>query len=105
MQYPHSKIWILNAGLDIKKGSIFYINSTDTNWLKIANNGINPNGMDVFGIFIIDSVRINQDTKTNGTPQTLHHKLITNRNNIIPAIKIDGGVTGTLIPQTLKMHI
>ena len=30
----NDNIWVLNAGLTIQKGSVFYINSTDTNWLK-----------------------------------------------------------------------
>ncbi len=38
-----NNIWLLNAGLTIQKGSIFYINSSDTKWLKIVSDGISKN--------------------------------------------------------------
>ncbi len=51
-------IWLLNAGLDIQRGATLYINSSDTDWLKIASDGINPNAIQVFGALKIDSVKI-----------------------------------------------
>ncbi len=101
-QSSDSKIWILNAGLKIEKDSIFYINSTDTNWLKIVSDGINTNQIDVLGSLKVDSVKItswnpitNDYGKTNGTRQTVHHKLVTNQGAIRPTIKVEGGATGT----------
>ena len=34
-----AKTWLLNASLKISKGTTFYINSTDTKWLKIISDG------------------------------------------------------------------
>src|SRR5919108_1954234 len=44
-----SRIWLLNAGIEIAKGAILYINSTDTKWLKIIPNEINANEIQVSG--------------------------------------------------------
>lgn len=97
-----SNIWLLNAGLTIQKGSIFYINSTDTNWLKIVSDGINPNGIDVFGSLKVDSVKItswdpktNDYGKTNGTRKTIQDKLVTDIGAVRPTIKVEGDATGT----------
>jgi mannuronan 5-epimerase len=96
--------WLLNAGLTIQKGSVFYINSTDTNWLKIITpvDGINPNRIDVLGSLKVDSVKItswdpttNDYGKTNGTRQTVQDKLVTDEGSIRPTIKVEGSATGT----------
>jgi mannuronan 5-epimerase len=98
----NSNIWLLNAGLTIQKGSIFYINSTDTNWLKILTDGINPDEINVLGSLKIDAVKItswdpttNDYGKTNGTRQTVQDRLVTNQGTIRPTIKVEGSATGT----------
>ena len=96
------KVWNLNAGLTIQKGSTFYINSTDTNWLKIVADGINPNEIKVLGSLKIDSVKItswnpttNDYGTTNGTRHSVQDKLILNKGDVRPVIKVEGGATGT----------
>jgi parallel beta-helix repeat protein len=97
-----NNVWVLNAGLTIQKGSVFYINSSDTKWLKIVSNGISKNKIDVFGSLKIDSVKItswNPDTNnyglTDGSRKTVNDKLVTDKGNTRPVIKIEGGATGT----------
>jgi mannuronan 5-epimerase len=97
-----SNIWLLNAGLTIQKGSIFYINSTDTNWLKILTGGINTNEIHVFGTLKVDSVKItswnpttNDYGKTYGTRKTIQDKLVTDIGAVRPTMKVEGGATGT----------
>ena len=65
-----NKTWILNAGLVVGKNSIFYINSTTVDWLKViptnitnanktvVNNINNPNGIHVYGSLLIYSTKI-----------------------------------------------
>jgi mannuronan 5-epimerase len=96
------KVWNLNAGLTIQKGSTFYINSTDTDWLKIVADGINPNEIKVLGSLKIDSVKItswnpttNDYGTTNGTRHSVQDKLILNKGDVRPVIKVEGGATGT----------
>jgi hypothetical protein len=50
--------WVLKAALVVAEGSTFYINSTDTSWLKIVPDINTPNGIQVFGALTIDSVKI-----------------------------------------------
>jgi len=60
------KSWMLNANLEISNKSTFYINSTDTNWLKINSTGGRANSINVHGNLLIDSVKITGwDTNTN----------------------------------------
>ena len=60
------KIWILNAGILINKGSTFIIDSTDTTWLKIVTDGTHGYPISVLGSLKIDSVGISSwDPKTN----------------------------------------
>ena len=95
-------IWLLNAGLEIQRGATLYINSTDTDWLKIVSDGINPNAIHVFGSLKIDSVKItswnpstNNYGTTNGTRHSEEDKLITNVGTLRPVIKVEGDATGT----------
>ncbi len=101
-QSATDKIWLLNAGLTIQKGSTFYINSTDTNWLKIAIDGINLNEIHVLGSLKVDSVKItswdtttNDYGKTNGSRQTVQDKLVLNKGITRPYIKVETQATGT----------
>jgi aldose sugar dehydrogenase len=52
------KIWFLNANLLIKNASKFYINSTDTDWLKINSTAGHAYTVESRGSLVIDSVRI-----------------------------------------------
>jgi mannuronan 5-epimerase len=97
-----NNIWLLNAGLTIQKGSIFYINSSDTKWLKIVSDGISKNEIKVFGSLKIDSVKItswNPDTNsyglTDGSRKTVNDKLVTDKGDARPIIKVEGDATGT----------
>jgi mannuronan 5-epimerase len=53
-------VWLLNAGVVIEEGATFYINSTDTSWLKIAADGgeDTAHAILVLGSLKIDSVKI-----------------------------------------------
>ncbi len=94
--------WLLNAGLIIQRGSTFYINSSDTIWLKLLTNGINSNEIHVLGSLKVDSVKITSWNpikhdygKTNGTRQTLQDKLVLNKGIVRPVIKVEFRATGT----------
>ncbi|HEY6165600.1 MAG TPA: hypothetical protein VIW25_11865, partial [Nitrososphaeraceae archaeon] len=70
----NTNVWSLNANLTIDRGSTFYINSTDTAWLKIISDGTAAYGIDVHGSLKVDSVKItswdpemNYYAVTNGT--------------------------------------
>ncbi|MGC2574394.1 MAG: right-handed parallel beta-helix repeat-containing protein [Candidatus Nitrosopolaris sp.] len=68
-QFP-AGIWLLNANLVIAKEATFYIDSTDTKWLKIVSNQAIataiPYDIDVHGSLKIDSVKITSwDPTTN----------------------------------------
>jgi mannuronan 5-epimerase len=93
-----AKTWLLNASLKISKGTTFYINSTDTKWLKIISDGTSSpsralaNHIDVFGSFKVDSVKI-----TSWSPATNNYTIVTRNDTTTtrPFIKIEGGATGT----------
>ena len=65
------KVWILNANIKVENNTNFYINSTDTSWLKINStfSGVldkEPNHILARGNLIIDSVKITSwDTNKN----------------------------------------
>ena len=59
-------LWLLNANLTISQGATFYINSTDTAWLKIISDGKSAYKVDVRGSLKVDSVKITSwDPETN----------------------------------------
>jgi mannuronan 5-epimerase len=106
-QTTDSTSWLLNANIIINKGSKFYINSTDTKWLKIisssspiikqnvrgassGNSGVNS--IHVFGSLNIDSVKI-----TSWSPLTNSYVTITTSNATIPRpyLRIEPRATGT----------
>jgi parallel beta-helix repeat protein len=96
------KIWLLNAGLDIQRGATLFVNSTDTDWLKIISNGTSANEIHVFGSLKVDSTKItswNPNTNTfgttNGSRQTIQDKLILNKGIQRPFIKVESQATGT----------
>jgi mannuronan 5-epimerase len=65
------KVWTLNANIKVENNTNFYINSTDTSWLKInsTHTGVvdkEPNHILARGNLIIDSVKITSwDTNKN----------------------------------------
>ena len=51
--------WLLNANLKIWHDTVFHINRTDTEWLKINSTGSQePLHIHVIGDMIVDSVKI-----------------------------------------------
>ena len=84
-------IWILNANLLISKGSTFYINSSDTTWLKIRSDGKTAYSIDVFGTLIVNSVKI-----SSWNPSTNSYTNIDDNESIPrPFIKVEAEATGT----------
>jgi mannuronan 5-epimerase len=61
-----TKVWFLNANIEIEDGATFYINSTDAAWLKINSTSGVANYIEVHGNMQIDSVKITSwDSSTN----------------------------------------
>jgi poly(beta-D-mannuronate) C5 epimerase len=101
-------IWLLNASLFIAKGSTFFINSTDTSWVKIispnrvidnssitnSNVTTTPYRIDVYGSLKINLVKI-----TSWNPENSNYALtngtVTNPGIARPFIKIEHSATGT----------
>jgi mannuronan 5-epimerase len=50
--------WLLKANLEIRTGSSFTIDSTDTKWLKIYSDGTTAYNIKIYGNMKIDSVKI-----------------------------------------------
>jgi len=71
LQREKSGIWILNASILVENGAKFYVNSSDTSWLKINSLGGFPYRIEVEGSMKIDSTKITGwDTKTDTFPET-----------------------------------
>jgi poly(beta-D-mannuronate) C5 epimerase len=64
-QQSDNGVWLLNAGIIVREDATFYINSTDTKWLKIISVGNTPNRIEIYGSLKIDSVKI-----TSWNPET-----------------------------------
>jgi parallel beta-helix repeat protein len=95
-------VWLLNAGIVIDKGANFYINSTDTKWLKIIEDGKKDNDaypIQVSGSLKVDSVKITSwNPKTNDyalTPDSERHGTKTHVGTPRPYIRVEEGATGT----------
>ena len=62
--------WILNANMRVKDDAKLFINSSDTNWLKINSPDKTPYHIQVEGSMQIDSTKITGwDTATNTFPE------------------------------------
>ena len=60
------KVWVLNENIRINDDTTFYINSTDTLWLKINSTSGNPYSIISQGNLRIDSVKLTSwDTTAN----------------------------------------
>jgi mannuronan 5-epimerase len=57
-QQSDNRVWLLNAGIIVAEDATFYINSTDTKWLKIISAGNTANRIGIYGSLKIDSVKI-----------------------------------------------
>jgi mannuronan 5-epimerase len=94
-----SKIWLLNAGLLIDKGSTLYINSTDTKWLKIIADRTGAYGIDVHGTLKIDSVKVtswNPSTNSYATTEDSRREGVeTEAGSPRPYIIVEKDATGT----------
>lgn len=109
-------VWLLNANLVVGKGAAFSIDSTDTKWLKISSEVVNPSisthpySIDVHGTLNIDSVKITSwDPKTNyysitngsreavapGTKGATSNGYIIHFGAPRPFIKVEHDATGT----------
>jgi mannuronan 5-epimerase len=68
-----SKVWLLNANIEVKDGATLYINSTDTSWLKINSMSTKGSAYSILahGSLIIDSTKITSwDIKKNDYGKT-----------------------------------
>ena len=84
-------VWLLNAGIVVTDTGTLYINSSDTNWLKINADGDTGNGIDVHGRLKIDSVKITSwNMQTNDYAKTDVQGKISR-----PYILVDKDATGT----------
>jgi poly(beta-D-mannuronate) C5 epimerase len=91
-QQSDNGVWLLNAGIIISEDAALYINSTDTEWLKIVSDGNNtPNRIAVYGSLKIDSVKI-----TSWNPE-INDYAITDAQGKIPRpfIIVEDEATGT----------
>jgi mannuronan 5-epimerase len=93
------KIWLLNAGLLIDKGSTLHINSTDTKWLKIIADGTAAHSIDVHGTLKIDSVNVtswNPSTNSYATTEDSRREGVeTEVGSPRPYIIVEKDATGT----------
>jgi poly(beta-D-mannuronate) C5 epimerase len=92
-------VWLLNAGIVIEEGATFYINSTDTSWLKI-----NADGETAYPILVSGSLKIDSVTVTSWNPNTNDYALTedSHRNGEDtqigtprPYVRIEAEATGT----------
>ena len=94
-----AKVWSLNAGLVIEKGSTLVIDSKDTKWLKIIADGTNAHAILVFGSLKIDSVKVTSwNPNTNDYATTENSKRVGRETTIgspRPYISVEKEATGT----------
>jgi len=85
-------VWLLNAGIIVAENVTFYINSTDTKWLKIMSDGNTEYAIEVYGSLKIDSVKI-----TSWNPETNDYAITDDEEGQIPRpfIRVEEGATGT----------
>ena len=90
-QQSDNGVWLLNAGIIVAEDATFYINSTDTKWLKVVSDGNTPNRIAVYGSLKIDSVKI-----TSWNPE-INDYAITDAKGKIPRpyIIVEDEATGT----------
>jgi hypothetical protein len=65
------KNWILNANISIENGAKLFINSTDTDWLRINSTGNRPYSIIVYGSLLIDRTKISSWNSTSNSEVVL----------------------------------
>src|SRR5215207_1433623 len=65
------KNWILNANISVENGATLFINSTDTNWLRINSTAGRTYSIVVYGNLIIDRTKISSWNSTSNTETAL----------------------------------
>jgi parallel beta-helix repeat protein len=65
------KNWILNANISIANNATLFINSTDTQWLRINSTAPQPYSIVVFGNLVINGTKISSWNSTNNTESVL----------------------------------
>jgi parallel beta-helix repeat protein len=65
------KNWILNANISVEDGATLFINSTDTNWLRINTTAGRAYSIVVYGNLIIDRAKISSWNSTLNAETTL----------------------------------
>jgi mannuronan 5-epimerase len=63
--------WILNANISIENGAKLFINSTDTDWLRINSTGNRPYSIIVYGSLLIDRTKISSWNSTSNSEAVL----------------------------------
>jgi parallel beta-helix repeat protein len=61
------KNWILNASISVENGATLFINSTDTDWLRINSTAGRTHSIVVHGNLIIDRTKISSWNSTSST--------------------------------------
>jgi parallel beta-helix repeat protein len=65
------KNWILNANVSVEDGATLFINSTDTDWLRINSTAGRTHSIVVYGNLIIDRTKISSWNSTSSTETAL----------------------------------
>jgi parallel beta-helix repeat protein len=65
------KNWILNANVSVENGATLFINSTDTDWLRINSTAGRTHSIIVYGNLIIDRTKISSWNSTSSTETAL----------------------------------
>jgi parallel beta-helix repeat protein len=65
------KNWILNASISVENGATLFINSTDTDWLRINSTAGRAHSIVVHGNLIIDRTKISSWNSTSNTEAAL----------------------------------
>jgi parallel beta-helix repeat protein len=96
-----AKVWSLNAGIVIEKGSTLVIDSKDTKWLKIIADGTTAHAILVHGSLRIDSVKVTSwNPNTNDYGQSYGSRessgRITHPGAPRPYMRIESDTAGTL---------
>jgi mannuronan 5-epimerase len=65
------KNWILNANVSVENGATLFINSTDTDWLRINSTAGRTHSIVVYGNLIIDRTKISSWNSTSSTETAL----------------------------------
>lgn len=85
-------VWLLEANILVKNWATLYINSSDTQWLKISSDGTDAFRITVNGSLRIDSTKITSwDNEKGDYGQIDEQETRSPR----PFIRIDSGATGT----------